>query len=180
MSKKIIANNPANRTKWIDDLFTENPEMNYTLCWGLYSEKWGRRSSTFDKEWGNAKKNHQKRAELIQQIKNEEVIKMAKDGVKTLIKNKEDRIQVLQTQIDKCIKELDENLTSEMKWEGNSKVWINVDRPLSVNERVSLRKTIKELQEQISKIEGDFAPITNINQNTELPPPAIVFKKANE
>jgi hypothetical protein len=33
-----------------------------------------------------------------------------------------------------------------------------VDRDLTVFEKNSLRKTLKELQAEISKIEGDYAP----------------------
>lgn len=79
-----------------------------------------------------------KRQKDLEQAKTSETIQQAKNGLKT----KMERLMILQNEVDACIHELE--LSSKKT-------------PLDVYERVALRKTIKDLQAEISKIEGDYA-----------------------
>lgn len=68
----------------------------------------------------------------------EGIVAGAADAAKNGIKSKTERLMILQEQIDACLTDL--------------------DKPkLDIYEKVALRKTIKELQGEISKIEGDYA-----------------------
>lgn len=69
-----------------------------------------------------------------------ETVKAVKNGLKT----KSERLMILQNQVDACLSELDE--LNEIEKTG------------VIYEKVALRQTIKQLQAEISKIEGDYAP----------------------
>jgi hypothetical protein len=86
----------------------------------------------------------QERQRELQQAKTRETIQQAKNGLKT----KADRLMIYQKQIDASLLELDND-------------------ELDTYERVALRKSIKELQSEISKIEGDYAPIKQAQTDSE-------------
>lgn len=79
-------------------------------------------------------KRLQERQKLLEEAKGSEVVKAAKNGLKT----KAERLMILQNEVDNSLKDL--------------------KTARKVFDKVSLRKVIKELQSEISKIEGDYAP----------------------
>lgn len=74
----------------------------------------------------------QKQIEVMQSQK-------TKEAVETGLKSKLERVLILQTEVDACLTDL-------------------YGSELSIIEKVRLRQVIKELQSEISKIEGDYAP----------------------
>jgi uncharacterized protein YdaU (DUF1376 family) len=79
-------------------------------------------------------KRLKERQKLIEDTKVQETIEAVKIG----LKSKTERLMILQTQVDKSLEDLE-----------NAK---------KVFDKVALRKVIRELQSEISKIEGDYAP----------------------
>lgn len=71
------------------------------------------------------------------------------------IKTKNDRLLILQTEVDNCLNELSED-TEYDHIVISGKVQ-KVSRQMTVIERTKLRQTAKDLQSEISKIEGDYA-----------------------
>lgn len=85
------------------------------------------------------------------------IIQGAIEGVEKHIRSKHERILILQNQIELSLQELQTNI-GEGYYLQKKKV-VEYKRPLSPFERSTIRKTIRELQAEISKIEGDYAPI---------------------
>jgi hypothetical protein len=119
----------------------------------MFVDKWQKISSrTFDRHFKIAKEVHKEQLETIKKSIIEETIQIEKEVVKTIISNKLERLEIYHNQIVNCIKELTHGFTEEMK---NGELF---SRPLTISEKALLRKTIKDLQSEISKIEGDYSP----------------------
>jgi hypothetical protein len=91
-----------------------------------------------------------KRQKLVTEAKDSATIEAAVKG----LKSKAERLLILQDQIDGCLDDLNK-------------------KKVTVFEKVALRKAIKELQSEISKIEGDYAPTKQANTNSageDVPP----------
>lgn len=79
-----------------------------------------------------------------------------KQGLKQGLKSKTERILNLQRQIDDIQSDLDRNQTFEyLVVQGTVQ---KVSRELMPTEKANLRRSIKYIQSEISKIEGDYAP----------------------
>ncbi len=74
-----------------------------------------------------------------------------KEAVETWLKSKLERVLILQTEVDACLNDLYES-------------------ELSIIEKVRLRLAIRELQAEVSKIEGDYAPNKLEHAATTQPP----------
>lgn len=150
-------NNPKSRQQWIYDLLLSEPNSQYVDVWAKYRQKWARGKTTFDKDWKAAQKRHHNYQQKLQKEKEalsiQEDLKPLKYGLKT----KNDRLLLLQKQIDATEKELELGVFVEMKKDGDKTLkW---ERTLTPHEKALLRRTIHQLQSEISKIEGDYAPI---------------------
>jgi len=86
---------------------------------------------------------HQEWAHLKDQAQNEAIFEGEKQATKSGIKSKVERILILQNEVDKCLLDL---------------YPIRGKKP-TIFEKVALRKTMKDLQSEISKIEDDYAPV---------------------
>jgi len=150
-------NNPKTRQEWIHEELTKEPNTSYSEMFSKYSVEFSKSEKTFSKDWNAAKQRHQDYQRKLQKEKEaltiQEDLKPLKNGLKT----KNDRLLLLQKQIDQTEKELDTGVFTEMKREG--KKVLKYDRPLTPYEKAMMRRTIKHLQSEISKIEGDYAPI---------------------
>lgn len=92
------------------------------------------------------------RQKELENIKLQELTDAAKNG----LKSKTERILNLQRQIDDIQSDLDRNQTFEyLVVQGTVQ---KVSRELMPTEKANLRRSIKYIQSEISKIEGDYAP----------------------
>ena len=82
-------------------------------------------------------KRSQKRQKHFDAVTATETIKAARNG----LKSKLERVLLLQDQIDELLLDLE-----------------NSGNKVSITDKAYLRKTIKDIQAEISKIEGDYAP----------------------
>ena len=78
-------------------------------------------------------------------------LQKTKEAVETGLKSKLERVMILQTEVDECLNDL---------YAGD----------LSILEKVRLRMAIKEIQGEISKIEGDYAASKLEHLATTQPP----------
>ena len=105
-------------------------------------KKWQVSQRTFDRYWKTANEQHMAKQQAIKKeiaiVDKEDAINARKNGLKT----KNERLMILQNEVDKCLLDL---------------YPVKGKKP-TVFGKVALRKTIKELQSEISKIEGDYAP----------------------
>lgn len=110
--------------------------------WQKYGEEWqkltNRTHRTFQRDWGEAQEELKTYQNKVQTEKERVSIEIEKEAVKQGLKTKIDRVFTLQKLVDDCLNDLE-------------------DKNLSLHEKNQTRKTIKELQSEISKIEGDYA-----------------------
>lgn len=152
-----MTNTPAHRQQWILEELKKSPLISYVDMWAMYGQKWAKGKTTFDKDWKKAKGKHEAYQKKANEEKERVSIELEKEAVKQGLKTKFDRIMILQNQIEHVQKELALGECEDIKIiKGEPK---KIKRPLLPFEKSAMRKNIKDLQAEISKIEGDYAPI---------------------
>ena len=144
---------------YVDFILTELRKGN--VQWsnnvGLFMGKYGVTEETFRKYWNIANETFKIEQDEIINRKSIEYKSNEIEAFKTQIRSKTERLISYQVQIEHIEKELVTGKTKELISFKDGKAQM-VDRDLTVFEKNSLRKTLKELQAEISKIEGDYAP----------------------
>jgi molecular chaperone DnaK (HSP70) len=110
-----------------------------------YGKKWQISSRSVDRLIEKAREQAQTLRNLAEKTANDTLVAETIDAVKSGLKTKAERLMILQKQIDCSESELESGKSN--------------GKHLTVLEKVALRKVLKELQSEISKIEGDYAPI---------------------
>lgn len=87
---------------------------------------------------------------LIESVKTEQTIVAVKNG----LKSKTDRVLTLQRQIDSIQKELEDNIDPGYIVIGGKPQKIN--KEIAMRDRALMRKVLRELQAEVSKLEGDY------------------------
>lgn len=99
----------------------------------------------------------QQAASDVLKSQSEANIQGAREAALNGIKTKNERILILQGEVDKCLNELYGG--SDVKnFADFGLSRRNIKDRLTVLEKVKLRQTIHQLQSEISKMEGDYAP----------------------
>ena len=154
-----------NKQIYIDFILKElskgNVQHKDVIC--LFLPKFACTRQTFDKYWKIANETHSQQRETINNAKLEQSIETEKEAVKIGLKSKFERLLILQKEVDNCTLDLENGFTEELKSTGEL-----LTRPITIQEKTALRNTIKNLQSEISKIEGDYAPTKAENTNTNI------------
>jgi predicted negative regulator of RcsB-dependent stress response len=116
-----------------------------------FSKNFQKSERTADTYLKKANEAYKLKRDTINKSIIEETIKTEKEAVKIIINSKLERLEIYQKQILDCVKELNHGFTEDMK---NGELF---SRPLNINEKSAIRRSIKDLQSEISKIEGDYA-----------------------
>lgn len=132
-------NNPKGRIDWIVSRLNEDGSLSYVDCWGIYGAKWGKTKNTFNSDWKKANEQHKEIQRKIKEAKDRVIISEAEKNAKNGLKSKAERLMILQDMIDDSLSDIKDDL-------------------VSLGEKVKLRRLIKDIQAEISKIEGDYAP----------------------
>lgn len=96
------------------------------------------------------------RALLRQTALNDTITYETKEAAKTGLKSKTDRVLLLQKQVEDIQADLTDNKTVGYVIIGG--VVQKVTKELAAREKAYMRKCMKEIQSEISRIEGDYAP----------------------
>ncbi|WP_311329857.1 hypothetical protein [Capnocytophaga sputigena] len=155
-----MTNNPKNRQTWILDSLKSEPSLSYSDMYAKYSLKFAKSKKTFDKDWKQSQKQHQDYQKQAQQVKLEESLAAEKEAVKKGLKTKIDRITILQKQIDNILERLEKGTHPQEVRNHDGKIQ-RYERTLTPSEITAYNRTIRELQSEISKMEGDYI---NVNQ----------------
>lgn len=164
-----MANNPKERQAWILDELKLNPTTTFGNCFSKYYEKFSKSEVTFSKDWNVASDVFKEYQIKAKKAKDDASIELEVDALKSGLKSKIERQMILQEQIDKSLAELENDDATDLKWDAENKIWDKVVRPLTVREKAELRKVVKELQSEISKMEGDYAPIKSEHEISQTP-----------
>lgn len=130
--------------------------MGFSEMLSKYSQKWSKGKETFRKDWNLTTSKFAEYQNKLnaakEQISIEEDLKPLKNGLKT----KNERLIILQKLVDDCLKDLAEGKTDDTYFDkGKPKPH---RRKMTNMEYNQTRRTLKDLQAEISKIEGDYAP----------------------
>ena len=149
-----MKNNPLNRQDWIFDLLKVDP-VTYGEMYSKYSKMFGRFSQmTFTKDWKKANDRYQSYKNKVNTEKEKQSIHLELKTEKGGLKSKFQRLMTLQNRLENLETKLDSGITKQFIVIGNKT--LEVTREFTINEIALLSKTIKELQSEISKIEGDY------------------------
>lgn len=154
---------PKIRQEWILDRLKESRGITYTELCGEYSVEFGKSNRTFDKDWIKAKGEFEIYNEKLQEEKDEIRKENEKNFIRNGLRTKFERIRLLQDLIDEAMAEHKKGTQTEIVKDGDDPV--EYERPLTPFEKNALRRTIRQLQAEISKIEGDYAEKKLIHSN---------------
>ena len=121
-----------------------------------FGKKWSMSKSSFDRLLKNAKPIAKRLSDLKAKVVNDTITAETKEATRNGLKSKFDRVMILQEEVYRCLNELYEPGTDNFADFGGGRK--NVKKQLTVIEKVKLRQVINQMQSEISKIEGDYAP----------------------
>lgn len=111
--------------------------------------------TTFYRLKSKASQELKRRLDIKQNVIEEIIVQETGNAQKEILKTKADRLLNLQKQIDDTQKDLDAGTTTRyITVDGSVKA---LEAKLSATEKAILRRTITQIQAEISKIEGDYA-----------------------
>jgi RNA polymerase-interacting CarD/CdnL/TRCF family regulator len=123
-----------------------------------FCSKFHKTERTFWTKWKLAQSEYQilieKRNKQIDNITTQQTINDVSNGLKT----KSERLMNLQRQADDIQRMLDHNITPDIVKSPKQLEYMEIERKLTYVERATLMKSLRDLQSEISKIEGDYAP----------------------
>jgi hypothetical protein len=157
---------------YIDFILTELKKGNikFSDVALLFFTKFNLSKPTFSKYWKIANEKH---AEFINKREtkiNEATIHQAIETHSNGLKSKSERLMNLQKQADDIQRMLDSNITPDIVKSPKQLEYMEIERKLTYIERSQLMKALRELQAEISKIEGDYAATkTQIEVKQEQP-----------
>jgi len=111
--------------------------MSFNSVYKAILSKFKLSEPTFSKYWKIANERHSKAILAINEAKTEEYIATEKETINGIIKTKHERLLFLQSLLDTCVIELQRIEKPDLKIQAAAK--------------------IKDIQAEISKIEGDYA-----------------------
>jgi hypothetical protein len=130
----------------------------------IFVKKWQTSDRTFDRAWKIAQQRYAITQQKAQEVAEAVTLQEVKDNALNSVKTKTQRLEVYQKQVDNTITEIEKGTTEELIFVGGQPK--KSIRKHTVNETAILRRTLRDLQSEISKIEGDYAPTKQQNENS--------------
>ena len=163
------------RIKWIFEKMVASPLLSSGDLFTLYLKGNKRITErTFQQYLKEARKEFEAYQKKVQKEKEAVSIEIEKEAVKNGLKTKIERLLTLQKHIQHIEQELEKGECEDIKFvKGEPK---KMKRPLLPLEKSAMRKNIKELQAEISKIEGDYA---TAKQEVEIKESKIDYSKVD-
>lgn len=145
----MYSNNPKGRTQFIIDELKVNPAKGFSEMFSVCLEKFSISEVTFSKDWGKAQIVFSEYQKTLKEAKDKVSINLEVKALESGLKSKFDRLAILQNQVDEIMTDLKVGLIEKPNGEF---------RELNPVEKSKLRQVLKEIQAEISKIDGDYAP----------------------
>lgn len=139
----------------------------------LFCAKFRLTRRSFDKYWKIANDNHANFIEKRETKLNEATIHNAIETLSNGLKSKSERLMNLQRQADDIQRMLDSNITPDIVKSPKQLEYMEIKRELTYIERSQLMKALRDIQSEISKIEGDYAAV---KQSIEVKQEQPLFK----
>lgn len=122
-----------------------------------FCNKFHKSDRTFWYQWKIASQMYQEALKQENEVKEGIYIENNVQEFKSGLKSKTERLLILQNEIINSINELEYGKATYLYKSGDE--FETAERDLTIFEKAKLRQVIKELQSEISKIEGDYAPL---------------------
>lgn len=146
---------------WLD-----KQKLDGTITDGTIWDKMGLSRTVFYRLKPKALVLQQERAEIRQKEVERVNVSAAREAAKNGLKSKTERVMLLQKQIDGIEEDLQAGILVDYVVIGGKVQKVN--KEMNAETKAYLRKTIKDIQAEISKIEGDYAPEKRLNYNADL------------
>lgn len=158
MDTKIV-HNAQFRQQWLFDLRVKDPSLSWTECHRKWKVKFSEYTEvTYNKDWKKVLPKFNKLQAEIQEAKQKAIITESVKIAKKDIKQKYDRIIILQDIVDSTLNELSLGKATETVYRNGRAE--QFERKLTVSEKVQLSRAIKDIQAEISRLENDYDAIT--------------------
>lgn len=118
-------------------------------------EKWHISKRTFDRYWKTANEQHKETQDKAKAAAEKAIVDETVAAARNGLKSKLERVINLQRQVDDIQKDLDSGITVD--YVIISGKLQRVQKEMSVADKAYCRRVIKDIQSEISKIEGDYA-----------------------
>lgn len=150
-----MVNNPENRQQWIFDLLKVEP-MGFSDCFSRYLEKFSKSEVTFSKDWNIANERYLEYQNRLNKQKEDTSIAFEVEAIKQGLKSKIQRTIEKQQDVDRLRESVKNGFTEDFYISNGEHVLYQ--RPLTETEKATILKRATEIEDSISKIEGDYAP----------------------
>lgn len=149
-----------NRIDYITGRLIEDKSLRFKHVWPEYELVYGMSKQTFQGEWKAAKEAARVHNLDILEAKKHTAIQLECESIRKSIKTKNERVLILQKQVEALRKQLKEGTTADYGMVNG--FHIPFERDMNIREYNDTRRTLREIQAEISKIEGDYAPEKHI------------------
>jgi hypothetical protein len=125
-----------------------------------FCSKFHKTERTFWTKWKSAKNEYDILLEERQIAKNNTIVSNDIENISNGLNSKSERLLNLQNQVNDINSMLLSGITPDTIIDSKTLTSVDIERRITYIERAQLMKVLKELQAEISKIEGDYAATT--------------------
>jgi len=150
-------NTPAARQQWIFEQLENSAGLTYEECFTNYSLNFTKTKRTFAKDWNKATLRYKALQQAKEKAISDTMIGEAVQAAQNGLKSKYERMARLQIEIERMEGELESGRTIETVERGGKAV--QFERPITIQERSLIRRTMQAFHSEVSKMAGEYAPI---------------------
>lgn len=159
MAKKTTTHKPKMRQDWMYDYLMERGDIGYTEMFPIYAENFPLSEQTFKKDWKIASNRYKDYLLRSSKAKDDARLKADAEIAVKALKTKHERLLQYQKLVDECLHDLATGMTNDT--DVHEGVVTEYRRKMTITEINQTRRTLRDLQTEISKMEGDYAPTKN-------------------
>jgi|SRR5690625_872418 len=167
MGRKRTTHKPKERQEWIYDYLVEVGDIGFNEMFAVYYEKYSLSNRTFNIDWNIASSRYKDYIKRSQKAKDEARLKADAEIAVKELRTRHERLLEYQKLVDDCFHDLATGMTDDTDiYEGEITEY---RRKMTITEMNQTRRTLRDLQIEISKIEGDYAT-TKIDHDIKMLP----------
>lgn len=156
---KRRSHNPKQRQDWMYDYLIKNGDIGFTEMYTIYKQKYTLSRSAFAKDWNVSSTMYKDYLLRSSKAKDDARLKADAEIAVKALKTKHERLLQYQKLVDECLHDLATGMTNDT--DVHEGVVTEYRRKMTITEINQTRRTLRDLQTEISKMEGDYAPTKN-------------------
>jgi predicted nucleic acid-binding Zn-ribbon protein len=135
-----------------------------------FVKQWQTSERTFDRAWKIAQETYRIESDKAEKEIASIVVSEKVESVRNGLKSKNERMDNIQKQIDELNSILESGKTKDAIIDEKTLSYLDIERSLTAIEKATLMKTIKDLNAELNKMDGSYAPTqTKIELSKEQP-----------